>query len=192
MCPGPSPGASLPSAISLQRSPSHRRPTRSVGSAREQGWAPGATRQRGCRAERTVRPPSSSCLFPGLCPGKPSPTCPGRQPPHHEPAPLLSFISWNSDVYLRLGHREPRGPGMLLCDCSPVNYSRGWPACRPLCQCKEAAERWRFLLSTFTCILPAKMVLRGKAPKTRAGGSWRLMVGHLCLRFLLGHAGWPG
>lgn len=36
-CPGPSPGASLPSALSLQRSPSHRRPPRGTGSGGEQG-----------------------------------------------------------------------------------------------------------------------------------------------------------
>ena len=83
-------GVSPPSAISLQRSPSHGRPAHGAGSGGEQGWVAGAAQLLGSGlwqgAELPVRPPSSSHLFPGLTPATMDrtnlPRLPGRQAAH--------------------------------------------------------------------------------------------------------------
>lgn len=61
--------------------------------------------------------PPSFHLFPSLTPATTDQTGAG-------PAPPLSF-SWDGDVFMRLGHKKPHGPLILLYDCFPMNYRRG-------------------------------------------------------------------
>lgn len=70
-------------------------------------------------------PPASACFVLSPQPPWTGLTCPGRQPTPCRPVPPLSFISWDSDVFMRLGHKKLRGPLILLYDCFPMNYRRG-------------------------------------------------------------------